>query len=82
LVEAGANAHDACVDGREEEKKGLKEGGSATRSSIQDHVGRKLFEGFECLKSHGERVGIFMERLRKFAEPSPARRLRRSGKGA
>lgn len=47
LVEAGANAHDACVDGCEEEKERLEEGGSATRGTIQDDVGRKLFEGFE-----------------------------------
>jgi hypothetical protein len=49
LVEAGANAHDACVDGREEEKKGLKEGGSTAGGTIQDHVGRELFQGFESL---------------------------------
>jgi hypothetical protein len=49
LVEAGANAHDACVDGREEEKERLKEGGSTTRGAIEDDVGRKLFEGFESL---------------------------------
>jgi hypothetical protein len=49
LVEAGANAHDACVDGREEEKERLKEGGSTAGGTIQDDIGRKLFEGFESL---------------------------------
>ena len=34
LVEAGADAHDAGVDGGEEEKERLEEGGSATRSTI------------------------------------------------
>jgi len=49
LVEASANAHDACVDGREEEKERLKEGGSAAGGAIQDDIGRKLFEGFQSL---------------------------------
>jgi hypothetical protein len=82
LVEAGANTHDACVDGREEEKKRFEEGGTAACGTIQDNIGGKLFKGFESFQSHGDRVGIFMERLRKFAEPDSARRLRRKGKGA
>ena len=49
LVKAGANAHNACVDRCEEEKEGLKEGGSTARSAIEDDIGRKLFEGFESL---------------------------------
>jgi hypothetical protein len=49
LVEAGANAHDACVDGREEEKERFEEGGSTAGGTIQDDIGRKLFEGFESL---------------------------------
>ena len=34
MVEAGAKAHDAGVEGGEEEKERLEEGGSATRSTI------------------------------------------------
>jgi hypothetical protein len=49
LVEAGANTHDACVDGRKEEEERFEEGGSTTRGAIEDDVGRKLFEGFESL---------------------------------
>jgi hypothetical protein len=49
LVEAGSSAHDACVDGREEKKERLKERGSTAGGTIQDHVGRKLFEGFQSL---------------------------------
>jgi hypothetical protein len=49
LVEVGANTHDACVDGRQEEKERFKERGSTTRGAIEDDVGRKLFEGFESL---------------------------------
>ena len=49
LVESGANAHDACVYGREEEKERLKERGSTAGGTIQDDIGRKLFEGFESL---------------------------------
>ena len=49
LVEAGAKAHDAGVDGGEKKKKGLEKGGSATGGAIQDDIGRKLFERFESL---------------------------------
>jgi hypothetical protein len=47
LVEAGANTHDACVDGRKEEEERFEEGGSTTRGTIQDNIGGKLFEWFE-----------------------------------
>ena len=57
LVEAGANAHDACVDSREEEKERFEEGGSATSSAIEDDIGRKLFEGFESFQGHDWRLG-------------------------
>jgi len=58
LVEAGANTHDACVDGRQEEKKRFKEGGSTTRGAIEDDIGGKLFEGFESFQSHSRRLGV------------------------
>jgi len=49
LVKAGANAHNARIDGREEEKERLEKGGSTTRGAIEDDIGRKLFQGFESL---------------------------------
>jgi hypothetical protein len=58
LVEAGANTHDACVDGREEEKKRFEEGGTAACGTIQDNIGGKLFKGFESFQSHNRRLGV------------------------
>ena len=52
LVEAGADPHDACVEGGEQEKKGFEKGGPATCGTIEDDIGRKLFEGFESFQCH------------------------------
>lgn len=76
LVEAGAQAHEAGVKGGEEKKEGFEEGGAATGGAVEDDVGGELLEEFEGFEGHEGRVGIFMERLRKFAEPGPARGLR------
>lgn len=57
LVEAGAKAHDAGVDGGKEEKEGFEEGGSATGGTIEDDIGGKLFEGFEGFEGHDSRLG-------------------------
>jgi len=57
LVEAGTQAHDACVNRSEDEKERFKEGCAASSRTIQDDIGGKLFERFESLNCHGDRVG-------------------------
>ena len=57
LVEAGAKAHDAGVEGGEEEKERFEEGGSATGGTIEDNIGGKLFEWFEGFEGHDSRMG-------------------------
>ena len=57
LVEAGAKAHDAGVDGGKEEEEGFEEGGSPTGGTIEDDIGGKLFEGFESFEGHDSRLG-------------------------
>ena len=63
LVEAGTQAHDACVDRSEEEKEGFKEGCAATRRTIEDDIGGKLFERFESLNCHEGKVEILRPKV-------------------
>ena len=63
LVEAGTQAHDTCVDGGEEEKDWFKEGCAATRRTIEDDIGGKLFERFESLKCHEGKVEILWPKV-------------------
>ena len=58
LVEAGTQAHDACVNRSEEEKERFKEGCAASSRTIEDDIGGKLFERFESLNCHGGKVEI------------------------
>ena len=58
LVEAGAQAHDPCIDSREEEEEWFKEGGTAACRTIEDDIGGKLFERFESLDCHEGKVEI------------------------
>jgi len=58
LVEAGTQAHDACVNRSEEEKEWFKEGCAASSRTIEDDVGGKLFERFESLYCHESKVEI------------------------
>ena len=57
LVEAGAKAHDAGVDGGKEEEEGFEEGGSPTGGTIEDDIGGKLFERFKSFEGHDSRLG-------------------------
>ena len=58
LVEAGTQAHDACVNRSEEEKERFKEGCAASSRTIEDDIGGKLFERFESLDCHEGKVEI------------------------
>ncbi len=58
LVEAGTQAHDACVNRSEEEKERFKEGCAASSRTIKDDIGGKLFERFESLNCHEGKVEI------------------------
>jgi len=49
VIEAGAEAHDAGVDGGEEKKEGLEEGGAASGRTIEDDVRGELFQRFQSL---------------------------------
>jgi len=59
VIEAGAEAHDAGVDGGEKKKEGLEEGGATAGRTIEDDVGGKLFQRFQSLQSHGLTMKIF-----------------------
>jgi hypothetical protein len=63
LVEAGTQAHDACVNGSEEEKDRFKEGCAASSRTIEDDIGGKLFERFESLKCHEGKVEILWPKV-------------------
>ena len=58
LVEAGTQAHDACVNRSEEEKERFKERCAASSRTIEDDIGGKLFERFESLDCHEGKVEI------------------------
>jgi len=60
MIEAGAEPHDAGVDGGEEKKKGLQEGGSPSSRTVEDDVGGELLEGFEGFQSHGLSLGVIV----------------------
>jgi hypothetical protein len=59
VIEAGAEAHDAGVDGGEKKEKGFKESGTASGRPVEDDVGGELLQGFQSLQSHGLRMKIF-----------------------
>ena len=63
LVEAGTQAHDACVNRSEKEKERFKEGCAASSRTIQDDIGGKLFERFESLKCHEDKVEILWPKV-------------------
>jgi len=63
LVEAGTQAHDACVNRSEEKKEGFKDGCSAACRTIEDDIGGKLFERFESLECHEGKVEILWPKV-------------------
>lgn len=63
LIEAGAQTHDARIDGGKKEKKRLKEGCAAACRTIEDDIGGKLFERFESLNCHEGKVEILWPKV-------------------
>ena len=63
LVEAGTQAHDACVDGGEEKEERFKEGCAASCRTIEDDIGGKLFERFKSLDCHEGKVEILWPKV-------------------
>jgi hypothetical protein len=61
VIELGAGSHDAGVDGGEEKKQGLEEGGAASGRAVEDDVRGELlerFEGFQCHEGRMESFGL------------------------
>jgi len=60
VIKAGAEAHDAGVDGGEEKKEGLEEGGAASGRPIEDDIGGELFERLQGFQRHSLSLGVFV----------------------
>jgi len=60
VIKAGAEAHDAGVDGGEEKEKGLKEGGAASGRAVEDDVGCELFERLQGFQRHSLSLEVFV----------------------
>ena len=60
VIEAGAEAHDARIDGGKKEKKRLEQGGPATGGPVEDDVGGELLEGLQGFQGHGLSLGVFV----------------------
>ena len=60
MIKAGANAHDAGVDGGEEKEEGFEKGGAAAGGAVEDDVRGKLLERFEGFQGHGLSLEVFV----------------------
>ena len=60
VIELGAGAHDAGIDGGEEKKEGLEKGGSAAGGTVENDVRGELLERFEGFKRHPLILEVFV----------------------
>jgi len=60
VIEAGAEAHDAGVDGGEEKEEGFEEGGAASGRPIENDVRGELLERFEGFQGHRLSLEVFV----------------------
>ena len=60
VIEAGAEAHDAGVDGGEEKEEGFEKGGAASGRPVEDDVRGKLLERLQGFQGHSLSLEVFV----------------------
>jgi len=60
VIELGAGAHDAGIEGGKEKKEGLEKGGSPAGGAVEDDIRGELLERFEGFKRHPLILEVFV----------------------